>query len=288
MNLSTQRSTAHHRRLPEAAFPVRDQQLDLVGPLLVGAHQHQILIPGAGDVLDQVLVVGLRQDGLDPALRIGVHRQIADLLGGVVAHHDLVGAPSCRRAKRTVSTVSVRPSTASLHLPYALGVLLEHRQTDVGGVGRGIEHRGVLLAVPVKVAHQKGGQQLPVHGIFQLGALLQPLVQSGLDLAVVPFQPGRARSSSSTPARSVPGRAHPASSAAAHTGRRPAVSAASSLSPLANQAIQYEYIMPFSQRQRRNGVLGCIIPSKCDDFYNKVPPPPSKEAIPRRGWLVHT
>ena len=80
---------AHDGSLPEPAFLVHGKQFDLHAAVLLGGHQDQILTAAAGDVLHQILLIGLFQNGIDRAVLVGVHRQIAGALRGEVPHHQL-------------------------------------------------------------------------------------------------------------------------------------------------------------------------------------------------------
>ena len=48
-----------------------------------------------------------------------------------------------------------------------------------------IQHRRILLTITVQVLQHKGRKQLALNGIFQLGALTQPVVQGSLQRTVI-------------------------------------------------------------------------------------------------------
>jgi len=70
-------------------------------------------------------------------------------------------------------------------LPHACGILLQKCNADVGALGRGVENSGILLAVTIQILQKERREQLPLHRIFQLGALPQPFVQGILQCTVV-------------------------------------------------------------------------------------------------------
>ena len=70
------RRKAHDRDLLEAAIPVHGQQLDLHPAVLQRGHQDQVLIAAAGDVLHQILLIGLLQNRADLPVFVGVNGQI--------------------------------------------------------------------------------------------------------------------------------------------------------------------------------------------------------------------
>ena len=80
---------AHDSHLLEHPVPVNGQQLNLHPAVLQRGHQDQILVAAAGDILHQILLIGLFQNGIDRAVLVGVHRQIAVALRGEVPHHQL-------------------------------------------------------------------------------------------------------------------------------------------------------------------------------------------------------
>ena len=74
---------------------------------------------------------------------------------------------------------------ALAHLPASGIIPLQNGYADVGCLGGGIQHRRILLAIAIQVLQHKGRKQLALNGIFQLGALTQPVVQGSLQRTVI-------------------------------------------------------------------------------------------------------
>ena len=171
--------------LPEAALAVRGQQLDLHTAVLLRGHQDQILTAAAGDIFHQILLVLLLQNGGQGAVLIGVHRQIVVILGGGIAHHQLAAVCILQLGKADILHRFGKTLYALAHLP-AFGVIpLQNGNADIGGLGGGIQHCRILLAIAIQVLQHKGRKQFTLNGIFQLGALPQPVVQGSLQRAVI-------------------------------------------------------------------------------------------------------
>ena len=123
------------------------------------------------------------------AVVVGIHGQIVVALCGHIAHHQLGSHPlRCSWASRTFSTVSARPSTLWRTCHAAGVILLQNGNAHVGALGRGVKHGGILLAVTVQILQKERRQQLALHGVFELRALPQPVVQGSLHRAVVAGQ----------------------------------------------------------------------------------------------------
>ena len=173
------------RHLPEAALAVCGQKFDLHTAVLLRGHQDQILTAAAGDIFHQILLVLLFQNGGQGAVLIGVHRQIVVILGGSIAHNQLAAVCILQLGKTDVLHRFGKTFHALAHLPASGVVSLQNGYADVGGLGGGIQHRRVLLTIAVQVLQHKGRKQLTLNGIFQLGALPQPVVQGSLQRAII-------------------------------------------------------------------------------------------------------
>ena len=182
---------AHDGHLLEAAVPVHGQQLDLHSAVLQRGHQDQVLVAAAGDVLHEVLLVGLLQNGVHLAVFVGIDGQIAVTLRGQIAHHQLHGVSVLQLCQPDIVHRVSQTLDGLLHLPRACGIPLQKGDADVGGLGRRVEHGGVLFAVAVQILQQEGRQQIALQRVFQLSALPQPVVQGCLDVAVITGKPGR-------------------------------------------------------------------------------------------------
>ena len=173
------------RHLPEAALPVCGQQLDLHTAVLLRGHQDQILTAAAGDIFHQILLVLLLENGGQSAVLIRIHRQIVVILGSGIAHHQLAAVCILQLGKADVLHRFGKAFHALAHLPASGIIPLQNGYADVGSLGGGIQHRRVLLTIAVQVLQHKGRKQLPLNGIFQLGALTQPVVQGSLQRTVI-------------------------------------------------------------------------------------------------------
>ena len=179
------RRQAHDGHLLEAAVPVHGQQLDLHPAVLQCGHQDQVLVAAAGDVLHEVLLVGLLQNGVHLAVFVGIDSQIAVPLRGQIAHHQLHSVSVLQLRQPDIVHRVSQTLDGLLHLPRACGILLQKGDADVGGLGGRVEHGGVLFAVAVQILQQKGRKQLPLHGVFELRTLAQPVVQGTLQRTVI-------------------------------------------------------------------------------------------------------
>ena len=173
------------RHLPEAALPVCGQQLDLHTAVLLRGHQDQILTAAAGDIFHQILLVLLLENGGQSAVLIGIHRQIVVILGSGIAHHQLAAVCILQLSKADVLHRFGKAFHALAHLPASGIIPLQNGYADIGGLGGGIQHRRILLTIAVQVLQHKGRKQLALNGIFQLGALPQPVVQGSLQRAII-------------------------------------------------------------------------------------------------------
>ena len=107
------------------------------------------------------------------------------ILGGGIAHNQLAAVCILQLGKADVLHRFGKTFHALAHLPASGVVSLQNGHADVGGLGGGIQHRRVLLTIAVQVLQHKGRKQLPLNGIFQLGALPQPVVQGSLQRTVI-------------------------------------------------------------------------------------------------------
>ena len=145
------RRKAHDRDLLEAAIPVHGQQLDLHPAVLQRGHQDQVLIAAAGDVLHQILLIGLLQNRADLPVFVGVNGQITVPLCGEVTHHHLHGAAVLQLGQPNIIHRVRKALDALAHLPPVLRVPLQKGDADVGGLGGGVKDRRILLPVAVEV-----------------------------------------------------------------------------------------------------------------------------------------
>ena len=181
----------HHRHLLEGAFLIDSQQFDLHTAVLQGRHQDQVLIAPAGDILHQILLILLLQNGGQFAVFIGVDRQIVVALCGHVAHHQLHRVAGLQLSKADIFHRISQSFHILPHLPRIRAVPLQDRNTDIGAFGCGVKDSGILSAIAVQILQQEGRQQIALQRVFQLSALPQPVVQGCLDVAVITGKPGR-------------------------------------------------------------------------------------------------
>ena len=107
------------------------------------------------------------------------------ILGSGIAHHQLAAVRILQLGKADVLHRFGKALHALAHLPASGVVPLQNGYADVGGLGGGIQHRRILPTVTVQVLQHKGGKQLALNRIFQLGTLPQPVVQGRLQRAVI-------------------------------------------------------------------------------------------------------
>ena len=106
-------------------------------------------------------------------------------LCGHIAHHQLAGPARLQAGQADVFHGVGQAFHALAHLPDVICVLLQDGNTDIGALGRGVQHGGILPAVTVQVLPQEGRKQLALHGVFELCTLAQPVVQSRLHGTVI-------------------------------------------------------------------------------------------------------
>ena len=141
----------HHGHLLETSVLVHGQQLDLDAAALLRGHQDQVFVAAAGDVLHKVLLIGLFEDGRHLAVLVGIDRQITILLRSRITHHQLGRAARLKLRQPDIVHRVGETLYRLAHLPAALAVLAQKGDAYIGGEGRGIEHRRILLAVTVKI-----------------------------------------------------------------------------------------------------------------------------------------
>ena len=79
-----------------------------------------------GDILHQILLIGLFQNGIDRAVLVGVHRQIAVPLRGEVPHHQLGGGTILQLCQPDIVHCVRQTLDALADLPHACGILLKN------------------------------------------------------------------------------------------------------------------------------------------------------------------
>ena len=104
---------------------------------------------------------------------------------GEVPHHQLGGGTILQLCQPDIVHCIRQTFDALADLPHACGILLQKCNADVGALGRGVENSGILLAVTIQILQKERREQLPLHRVFQLGALPQPFVQGILQCTVV-------------------------------------------------------------------------------------------------------
>ena len=146
---------AHDGSLPEPAFLVHGKQFDLHAAVLLGGHQDQILTAAAGDVLHQILLVGLLQNGGELPVVVGIHGQIVVALCGHITHHQLAVIPCAELGQPHVLHRIGQTLHALAHLPRSGVIPLQNGNAHVRALGRGVQHGCILLAVAVQVLQKK-------------------------------------------------------------------------------------------------------------------------------------
>ena len=169
----------------EGALLIYGQQLDLHAAVLQRGHQDQVLTAPAGDILYQILLILLFQNGGKFSVCVGIHRQIVVALCGHIAHHQLAGIARLQLRKAHRIHRVGKALRVLAHLPHSIAALLQDRDADIGALGRGIEHRRILLAVTVQIMDEERRKQVALHGVLELCALPQPVVQRRLHIAVI-------------------------------------------------------------------------------------------------------
>ena len=79
----------HNGHLLETSVLIDGQQLDLDAAVFQRGHQDKVFAAAAGDVLHEVLLIGLLEDGRHLAVLIGVNGQIVVILRSRIAHDEL-------------------------------------------------------------------------------------------------------------------------------------------------------------------------------------------------------
>ena len=79
----------HNGHLLETSVLIDGQQLDLDAAVFQRGHQDKVFAAAAGDVLHEVLLISLLEDGRHLAVLIGVNGQIVVILRSRIAHDEL-------------------------------------------------------------------------------------------------------------------------------------------------------------------------------------------------------
>ena len=182
---------AHNSHLLEAALFIHGQQFDLHAAVLQRRHQDQILIAAAGDILHQILLVLLLQDRGKHAVGVGIHSQIMVALCRCITHHQLGGIAGLQLGQPHRLYRVCKALYVLAHMPDVGIILLQDGNAHVGALGGGVKHGGILPAVTVQILQQERRKQVALHGIFELCALPQPVVQGSLHITVIAGKLGR-------------------------------------------------------------------------------------------------
>ena len=182
---------AHNSHLLEAALFIHGQQFDLHAAVLQRRHQDQVLIAAAGDILHQILLVLLLQDRGKHAVGVGIHSQIMVALCRCITHHQLGGIAGLQLGQPHRLYRVCKALYVLAHMPDVGIILLQDGNAHVGALGGGVKHGGILPAVTVQILQQERRKQVALHGIFELCALPQPVVQGSLHIAVIAGKLGR-------------------------------------------------------------------------------------------------
>ncbi len=165
---------------------IHGQQFDLHAAVLQRRHQDQVLIAAAGDILHQILLVLLLQDRGKHAVGVGIHRQIVVALCGCITHHQLAGIARLQLGQAHRIHRVGKALRVLAHLPDVHRILLQDGNAHVGALGRWCKAPAAsCLAVTVQILQQERRKQVALHGIFELCALPQPVVQGSLHIAVI-------------------------------------------------------------------------------------------------------
>ena len=141
----------HDGHLLEASVLIDGQQLDLDAAVFQRGHQDKVFAAAAGDVLHEVLLIGLLENGRHLAVLVGVNGQIVVILRSRIAHDELSHAARLKLGQTDIVHRIGQALHGLAHLPYTPAVLAQKGNAYIGGESRSVEHRCVLFAVAVEI-----------------------------------------------------------------------------------------------------------------------------------------